>query len=282
MTKEGKIFYSHVRSVLDILSSAKEEINDSEKRQRGINLGATLTIAEYILPDILSYLYKKHPDVNFKVKIANTEAITKDVIEKKIQIGLIEGTVPQDKYLSVGNFLDDELVVVVSKLHPWASRKGIALSELPYERLVTREKGSETRKVMEMAFKERGVDPEDLNIAMELGSTDAIKQVVSAGLGITIISALTVKREDDKKSLNTLKILDAPIYRPLSILTNNRINPTREECLVIDLLNDHRLLLSILSKTHSDLGEHASRVRFTQPAVIVGKGGDKESYRGVS
>ncbi|SDH31971.1 LysR family transcriptional regulator [Desulfosporosinus hippei] len=282
LTKEGEIFYSHVRSVLDILASAKEEINDLEKGQRGINLGATLTIAEYILPDILSYLYKKHPDANFNVKIASTEAITKDVIEKKVHIGLIEGTVPQDKYLSVGNFLDDELVVLVSKLHPWASRKGITLAELLYERLVTREKGSETRKIMEMAFKERGVDPEDLNITMELGSTDAIKQVVSAGLGITIISALTVKREDDKESFNTLKILDAPFYRPLSILTNNRINQTREECLLIDLLNDHRLLFSILSKNHSELGEHASKVRFTQPAVMAGKGGDKESYRGVS
>lgn len=281
LTKEGEIFYSHVRSVLDILSSAKEEINALEKRQKGIILGATLTIAEDILPDILAYLYKKHPDVNFKVKIANTESISKDVLEKKLHIGLIEGPVPQDKYLNVENFWDDELVVVLSAFHPWASRKSVTLAELPFERLVTREEGSETRKVMEMALKERGVDPENLNITMELGSTDAIKQVVSAGLGITIMSALTVSREDDKKLLNTLKILDAPIYRSLSILTNNRTNQTKEERLLINLLHDHRLLSSVLSKDYSELEEHANMVRFTHPAVIVGKGRDKGSYRGV-
>lgn len=254
LTKEGEIFYAHVRSVLDILTSAKEQINALAKGQRGlIYLGATLTIGEYILPNILAYLYKTHPDVDFKVKIANTESISQDVLEKKLHIGLIEGPVPRHKDLNVEKFWEDELVVVLPHSHAWSSRKSITLAELPHERLVTREEGSGTRKVMEMALKERGLDPEHLNVTMELGSTHAIKQVVSAGLGITIISALTVNREGDQKLFKTLKIQDAPIYRPLSILTNAQTNQTKDERLLINLLHDHRLLSDILSKEFSEL-----------------------------
>ncbi len=254
LTKEGEIFYAHVRSVLDILASAKEQINALAKGQRGlIYLGATLTIGEYILPNILAFLYKTHPDVDFKVKIANTESISQDVLEKKIHIGLIEGPVPRHKDLNVEKFWEDELVVVLPYSHTWASRKSITLAELPHERLVTREEGSGTRKVMEMALKERGLDPEHLNITMELGSTHAIKKVVSAGLGITIISALTVSREDDLKLFKTLKIQDAPIYRPLSILTNAQTNQTKDERLLINLLHDHKLLSDVLSKEFGEL-----------------------------
>ncbi len=104
-----------------------------------------------------------------------------------------------------------------------------------------------------MALKERGLDLNHLNITMELGSTHAIKQVVSAGLGITIISALTVSREGDQKMFRTLKIQDSPIYRPLSILTNAQTNQTKDERLLINLLHDHKLLSNILSKDFHEL-----------------------------
>ncbi|ODA40342.1 LysR family transcriptional regulator [Desulfosporosinus sp. BG] len=254
LTKEGQIFYAHVRSVLDLLTNAKEQISALALNQRGlIQLGATLTIGEYILPNILAFLYKTHPDVDFKVKIANTESISQDVLEKKMHIGLIEGPVPQHKDLNVESFWEDELVVVIPYFHPWASRNSITLAELPHERLVTREDGSGTRRVMEMALKERGLDPDQLNISMELGSTQAIKQLVSAGLGITIISSLTVSRVGDRKIFKSLKIQDAPIYRPLSILTNARATQTKDERILIDLLHDHRLLADVLSKDYNEL-----------------------------
>ncbi|MDP4159707.1 MAG: LysR family transcriptional regulator [Bacillota bacterium] len=261
LTKEGEIFYAHVRSVLDILSNAKEQISAAKDQRRLIYLGATLTIGEYILPNILAFLYKTHPDVDFKVKIANTESITQDVLEKKIHIGLIEGPVPRHKDLNVESFWEDELVVVIPDFHNWASRDSITLAELPLERLVTREDGSGTRKVMEMALKERGLDPDQLNITMELGSTQAIKQVVSAGLGVTIISSLTVRRECDQKIFKSLKIQDAPVYRPLSILTNAQTTQTKDERLLINLLHDHELLSDVLSKDYNELEEHVNKLK---------------------
>jgi len=269
LTKEGQIFYTHVQSVLDLLSNAKEQIGALAKDQRGlIYLGATLTIGEYILPNILAYLHQTHPNVDFKVKIANTESISQDVLEKKIHIGLIEGPALPHRDLKVESFWKDELVVAIPYFHHCASRDSITLAELPHERLVTREDGSGTRKVMEMALKERGFDPDQLNIAMELGSTQAIKQLVSAGLGITIISSLTLSRECDQRIFKMLRIEDLPIYRPLSILTNARTIQTKDERILINLLHDHRLLTDVLSRDYNELEEQSSKVASARPTVI--------------
>src|SRR5665648_692862 len=148
LTKEGEIFYTHIRSVLEILSSAKEEINALAKGQRGIiYLGATLTIGEYILPNILAFLYNTHPDVDFKVKIANTESISQDVLEKKLHIGLIEGPVHRHKDLNVAKFWEDELVAVLPYFHPLASRKNMTLAELSHCLLYTSDAADEEDSV---------------------------------------------------------------------------------------------------------------------------------------
>lgn len=247
LTKAGEVFYEHVRQVLDILANAHQQVSALVEDQRGlIYIGATLTIGEYVLPHILAYLNKNRPDVDFKVRIANTEAISQEVLEKRIHIGLIEGPAPRHKELVVESFWQDELVVVVPSFHPWATRSSISLAELPQERLITREVGSGTRKVMELALKERGLDPAQLNISMELGSTQAIKQVVSAGLGITIISSLTVQRECDQKVFKALKIQDSPVYRPLSILTLAQTTQTKDERYLINMLHDKKVLTKVL------------------------------------
>ena len=268
LTKEGKIFYDRICTILDIIASLKQEISVLAKDQRRlINLGTTSTIAEYVLPNILAYLFKTHPDLDFKVKIANTESITQDVLDKKLHIGLTVGPVTPHKNVKVERFWEDELVVIIPYSHPWASRKSITLAELSQERLVTREEGSGIRKVMRGALKESGLDPDQLNVVMEMGSTQAIKQVVAAGLGITITSLLTVSNESDKKIFKTLKILDAPVYLTLSILTNDLNTQTKDELVLFNLLQDHELIAEILSKDYHGLEEHANLPWYTIPPV---------------
>lgn len=225
LTEAGKTFYQYVCKVLELISEAQHELNNMSPEKKGsIHIGATFTIGEYLLPRILAYLYGIRPDIAFKVKIANTEIIYHDVLEKQVDIGLIEGPVPPHKELVVENFWEDELVVVVPCGHLWAGRNYVSLAELCSEKMIVREEGSGTRKVMEQALAERGIKPGDLNITMELGSTQAIKEVVSAGWGITIISYLTVKRECDQGTLRAVRIKDSMITRPLNILRNATVN----------------------------------------------------------
>lgn len=176
-----------------------------------------------------------------------------------MHIGLIEGPIDKHKDLNVENFWKDEMVVVLPYFHPWASRTTITLPELLNERLVTREEGSGTRKVMEIMLRERGLDPTQLNLAMELGSTQAIKHAIAAGLGITIVSSLTVSKESDRKIFKTLKIKDSPVYRHLNILTNAHITQTEEENILIKLLHNRELIEEILSKEYYELEKQESK-----------------------
>lgn len=254
LTHAGKIFYQHVCQVIQIMKEAGEEIADLTEDKRGlIHVAATFTIGEYVLPYILGYLNKRRPDIDFQAKIANTEILAQDVLDKRIHIALIEGPVPQNRELVVENFWQDELVVVVPYHHPWSNRSSVTLQELTTQRMITREQGSGTRKVMEMALEERGLDPDQLNITMELGSTQAVKQVVCAGLGITIISALTVVQECNQKTLKTLKIQDCPLYRPLNILTHARTFQTKEERYFINFLHNRELLAEVLQANLPDI-----------------------------
>lgn len=258
LTRAGKVFYDSVQAILNILDDTQQQVSALDEDKRGvICLGATLTIGEYILPHILAYIYQKRPDIDIKVKIANTVSIDQDVLERKLHIGLIEGPEPDHKDFVIHKFWQDELVVVVPYFHPWANRNSITLAELSHERLITREVGSGTRKVMEIALEERGLDPSQLNITMELGSTQAIKQVVYAGLGVTIISALTVARECDQRIFKALRIQDSPVYRPLNILTLSQTAQTKDERYFINLLQDHKLLSDIMSKDYCSMNDKA-------------------------
>lgn len=255
LTQAGKIFYQHICQVIQLMKEAGEKIADLTEDKRGlIQVGATFTIGEYVLPLILGYLNKVRPDIDFKVNIANTETIAQDVLEKRIHIGLVEGPIPQNRELVIENFWQDELVVVVPYHHPWNKRSSVTIAELTAERMITREVGSGTRKVMEIALEERGLDPQQLNITMELGSTQAIKQVVCSGLGITIISALTVVQECNQKILKALKIQDCPVYRPLNILTHAQTLQTKDERYLINFLHSREQLAEVLkSKIHDCL-----------------------------
>lgn len=267
LTKEGELFYQHILTILDSLDKFKEEISVLKKDHRSlISFGATSTIAENILPDILALLSKTHPEVDFKVKIANAESITQDVLDKKINIGLTAGPVTKYKNLNIEGFWEDELVVVIPYAHRWAARKKITLAELLQESLVTRELGSGIRKVMDATLRERGFEPDQMKVKMELGSTQAIKQVVAAGLGISITFSLTVSNESDRGLFKILKIEDAPVYT-LNILTNDLATHTKDELILLELLHDQELIFIILSNHNHGREELASMPCYNLPPV---------------
>lgn len=250
LTKAGWIYYQHACKALQTMRDARETIFELNKDKRGyIHLGATLTIGEYILPHIVGYLSQNADDIDFSVKIANTKIVAQDILERQLHIALVEGPVPIRKELVVESFWHDELALIVPANHPWAKRSSITYSELIAERVITREQGSGTREVMELALSRGGFDPAKLNIVAELGSTQAIKQAVMDGLGVTIISALTVQQECKLSLLKTLRVQGCQLTRPLSILTHAKAAPTKEEQLFVDFLRDEQSLEAILSPT---------------------------------
>ncbi|MDR2492414.1 MAG: LysR family transcriptional regulator [Coriobacteriales bacterium] len=248
LTQAGWIFYQHVCQIMQIMQEAQEKIDELSVHQRGIiNMGATLTIGEYILPLIIGNFCEAHSEIDFNAKIANTQVMVQEILEKRLHIALVEGPVPDDKDLVVENFWHDELAVVVPSGHPWAEQPVVDFDELANEKIILREKGSGTRRVMELALEDCGFDPDKLNVVMELGSTQAIKQAVMSHQGVTIISALTVRHESKFGLLKCLRIKECQLTRPLNVLTHARSHQSLEEQYFLSFMHDAEHLEPLLN-----------------------------------
>lgn len=248
LTESGEVFYGYAKEIVQLICEAREAVLKAATCHHGIRIGATFTIGEYLLPFFLREYYTNEQDADIDVQIADTEILAREIMDKRLHVALIEGPVPDDPNFTVETFWHDELVVVVPSDHPWSTSQSISFSELASETLITREQGSGTRKVMELALARSGFNHQDLNIRLELGSTQAIKQAVRCHMGVAVISALTVQEECRLKQMTALRVKDCSFARALSILTHTKGNLTADEESFLLLLRNRKKLSEILPK----------------------------------
>ncbi|WP_145035385.1 selenium metabolism-associated LysR family transcriptional regulator [Paenibacillus sp. Y412MC10] len=185
----------------------------SNKLQGRLQLGASLTIGEYVLPRLLGPFGREYPDISIMLKVMNTTQILEEIASHQLNFGLIEAPVEHPDMV-LDAVMEDELKLIVPSSHPLAQREdAIYLEDVLTYPFVLREKGSGTRKVMEDVLLERGHDPESIQTVMELGSTGAVKSAVEEGLGITMLSTSTVKHETALGLVKMIDIADASFKR---------------------------------------------------------------------
>lgn len=188
LTPAGRILLGYAEQTGELLLQAEQEIASLDGAHAGnLALGASTTIAQYVLPRLLSEFCREHPRVRPTLISGNTEKIVEAIEKQKIALGFIEGPA-QNRNVKTEPFLRDELVPIASSEHPWATRKSVSCAELCAVPLLMRERGSGSRRVVEMAIELHGVKRSALHIAMELDSTEAIKSAVEAGMGIGFVS----------------------------------------------------------------------------------------------
>jgi DNA-binding transcriptional LysR family regulator len=190
LTPAGERLDSYARRVSRLTQETLREIGAVSGEPRGqLRVGASTTIAQYLLPRLLAGFLEGHPRIELSVLGANTAQIVAQVKAQKIDIGLIEGP-PGTSEVRLESFVEDEIVVVVAAEHPFAAQVGSAptVAELAAEPLLLRESGSGTRHVVEDALRKAGIALRGLRIVMELDSTEAIKSGVEAGLGVGFVS----------------------------------------------------------------------------------------------
>lgn len=213
ITETGLILYNYANKILTLLGQAEKEISSYSGQIEGpLAIGASFTVGEYVVPKILGIFNKQNPGVKASLQVTNTEHIVKFVTRQRLDLGLVEHSV-HARDLIVSPIMEDELLVAFSPEHPWANRKKITIKELENMPLVLRELGSGTRKIAEERLEEVGFDLAKLNIIMELGSTEAVKEAVEAGFGITIISGWAVQKELKLNTLMSAQIEDVNMLR---------------------------------------------------------------------
>lgn len=210
LTQAGAILYNYALEILGLHQVAKRAVSDLVDTVTGkLIIGASLTIGEYVLPRLLATFARKYPDVDYSVWVGNSEQIHDRTREGTIDIGLVEGAM-DDPQLNMITFLPDELVLVAPMHHPLSTRTAVSREDLKECVFVIREEGSGTRVSVEEFFLKAGFRPERI---ITLGSTQAIKEAVEAGLGITILSRWCLRKELLLGSLKILKVKGVEIPR---------------------------------------------------------------------
>ncbi|MCD1257917.1 LysR family transcriptional regulator [Paenibacillus athensensis] len=159
-----------------------------------LQLGASLTMGEYILPRLLGPFSKAYPKISVSMKVMNTTQILDEVLHHQLNFGLVEAPISHPD-MHTEPILSDELKLIVPAGHPLAELEAVTFEDALEYPFVLREMGSGTRRVMEEELARQGIDYSGMKIVMELGSTGAIKSAVEAGLGISILSQSSVKHE---------------------------------------------------------------------------------------
>jgi DNA-binding transcriptional LysR family regulator len=217
LTPAGELVMGYADRILGLSAEMDARVGEMTGQVTGpLMIGASTTIAEYQLPKLLGEFKKRFPQVQARLTVANSETIESKVADHTLDVGLIESP-SHHPNLSTHACCDDELVMICAPTHPLAAKRVVTPKQLAEQPYVSREQGSGTREVIDRYFRNNGINPDDLHIEMELGSREAIKGAVEAGLGIAILSSSTISKEVKLGDLVAVR-LDPPLFRQLSMV----------------------------------------------------------------
>lgn len=217
LTPAGELVLDYAERILNLSAELETRMGEMTGQISGVlMLGASTTIAEYRLPRKLGDFKARYPQVQARLTVANSETIESKVADHTLDVGLIEAPSHHPHLKSIV-CCDDELVMICSPQHALSRLQNVTAAQLAEQPYISRESGSGTRNVVDDYFRAAGVQPEDLHIVMELGSLEAIKGAVEAGLGVAIVSRSTILKELKLQDLVAVS-LNPPLIRPLSLV----------------------------------------------------------------
>lgn len=225
LTEGGKIFLEYSERILALCEESCRALNDIKTGERGnLIIGASQTIGTYLMPRVLALFAQNYPQINVKIKVDSTRIIAKNVVNQEVDIAVVGGEVPENlkKNLQIENFVEDELLLIIPKSHPFATkkRKKINKDDLYHLNFITLHSTSTIRKFIDNILIQNGIETKQFKIVMQLNSIEAIKTAVSLGLGAAFISSSAIEKEVKLQTIEILSIESIKITRVLSIITN--------------------------------------------------------------
>ncbi len=217
-TEAGEVLYRSGQKLLALRDHARQEIEGISGTVSGlIKIGGSTIPGAYVLPATIGVFKKKYPSSSIQLFIDDTAKITEAVVNGDLHVGVVGARV-SDVRLEIHPFLKDELVMAVPARHRWAGKKSVSVEELAEEPFILRERGSGTRLIMEERIGKAGVSPADLNVVAVMGSSDAVRQAVKAGLGISILSIRALRDDIRAGRLSAVRLKGIRLERIFSII----------------------------------------------------------------
>jgi len=220
LTPAGEVLYKYAKEILALYATAEKVIGKLTGLVKGsITIGACSNIGNYLLPSVITDFRKTHLKTKIHLLVSNTKRVIELLNSGNIDIGIVEGDVVRQKMV-VKKLISDELLLIVSPNHPWAKKKEVSISDLTKEPFIFREAGSGTRQTMEKFLSRHGITPQDMKVSIVLGSTEAIKDAVENGLGVSIISRWAARKENKYGTLRLLSLKEEKMVRDFSLIIN--------------------------------------------------------------
>ena len=225
LTEAGKVFLQYSERILGLCEESCRALNDVKNGDRGnLIVGASQTIGTYLLPHKLALFAKKYPEINIKVQVDSTRIIARNVVNKEIDIAIVGGNIPEElkENLEIEDFIDDELILIIPKSHPFTlkKQKKIYKEDLYNLNFITLHSTSTIQKFIESSLIQKKIETKKFNIVMQLNSIEGIKTAVRLGLGAAFVSSSAIERERQLNSIEIINIENIKIKRTLSIISN--------------------------------------------------------------
>src|SRR6266566_1269412 len=240
LTDEGRELYAHAQQVVEAADEAwwavAERRGSATTVSRPLRVAADTTVGTYVLPRLLGAFHRQHPTVALQLSVANRAAVRSHLLAGDVDL-VIAGRPLEVDGLMAEPFLANPLVAVASPGHVLVGQSQVPLARLAEEMFLLREVGSGTRAALEEAFEVAGLP---LKVGMVLGHVEAIKRAVAARLGVSVLSALAVKREVQYRTLAILDVEQFPIQRRWYIARLARRTLTASADMFITFLREFR------------------------------------------
>ena len=217
LTPAGDIVLDYAERILGLSAELDTRLKEMTGEVAGaLFIGASMTIAEFLLPQVLGEFRGRHPKVLPRLIVANSETVESRVAEHTLDLGFIEAPSHHPGLVS-DVCADDELLVLCAPTHPLGKLESVTPLQLLKHSFVSREPGSGTREVTDHYLQDAGIPPDSLETVMELGSPEAIKGLLSTGLGFAIMSRSSVSKETRLGQLAAIP-LNPRLMRTLSVV----------------------------------------------------------------
>jgi DNA-binding transcriptional LysR family regulator len=219
-TAEAEVLHNHALELVEKADSVRHMLGRLKKEVAGeLIVGASTIPGAYLLPALMSDFKRRHPGVSFQVRVGDSQEIVQQVVSHHVLLGIV-GSKIADAQINYTPFLEDELIVVAAPSFMKSGR--MALKDLCRYPMVLREEGSGTRREAEKLLEGQGISCESVKVAGIFGSTDAVKQAAKVGLGLTILSRLSVTDELKHKLLKEVKLAAPPMKRMFYTVTHKK------------------------------------------------------------
>ncbi|MBW2598714.1 MAG: LysR family transcriptional regulator [Deltaproteobacteria bacterium] len=242
LTPEGRILCESAKRVFGLIDDTGEKIARMKENESGsIRIAASTIPATYILPHSLSRFRDRHKDIHCYVRTNDSDLTLDMILNDEAEIGFIGREITGRK-LRAEKLWRDRLVLVVPASHKWSERGKVSLNEVSTEPFVSRERGSGTRKVLEESLrKNTNLTLSGFNIVCELGSSEAVKEAVLAGLGVSIISIHAVGREMEGGLLFAVPMENCSIERNFYVIYKKRVGLMKHHKVFLDFIRNYKL-----------------------------------------